>query len=406
MRDGKRRVLYVQKPSGGGSMTGLLDTVRALDADRFEPVVLFYRDNRYRDAFRELGAEVRVLNGRTSARPLPGSVKGAAAGLKKARVLRDLNSLLRREWPQARRIADLIRSAGIDLVHHNQNPRGNRASVVAARLARVPQVCHVRTLTPYSWPLDRWLATWIDRFIYMSTAIETQCRAELKVPEEKGQVIYDPFHFDPFDKAAERAGAVRTELGIGRDEIVVSNVGRLVEWKGQDVFLQAMAPVVRSYPEVRVLLVGGPASNDASQAFHTRLKRLVAELGLSGRTIFTGFRRDVADLMAASDIIVHSSTTPEPFGRVVVEAMAVGRPIVATAAGGPLDIIRDGETGLLVPLRDPVAMADAIRALVTDPERARRIGERARADVRERFGLDRFTASIRRVYERTLNGAR
>ena len=399
------RILYVQRPNGGGSATGLYDMVRVLDRERFEPVVLFYQQNDFCEAFRELGAHVMVLSGRTGARPLPALVSGAVGGLRdSSNAVRQVNRLIRSDWPLARRIARLIKREHIDLVHNNDNPRGDRASMIAARLAGVPQVSHVRFLPDYFRPIDRRLATFVDFFIYVSTAVEQQYRTEIGVPAWKGKVIYDPFDFASFGNGGRSAAQVRTELGLGDHHQVVSNVGRIVPWKGQDVFLRAMAQVVRSHPNAVALIVGSAAAKPAAQEYYCQLERLVQELRLSDNVIFTGFRRDIPEIMAASDVVVHSASRPEPFGRVVVEAMAANRPLVATAAGGVLEIIDDQETGLLVPLEDSARMAQAIETLLEDAALAERMGQRARREAEARYEPQRFADAIRRIYEGTLAG--
>lgn len=369
-------VLYVQRPGGGGSATGLYELVRALDRRRLVPHVLFHEPNRYVEEFRRLGVTVHVLN-----------------------------PPAHRLWPVAFRIARLIRDEGIALVHHNNNPGANRPSILAASLAGVSQVAHVRFLRSYG-RMDRWLARRIDRFVYMSRAIEERTRAELHVAADRGVVLYDPFDLNRFANAnGSRRAAVRAELGLAEGDQVVVNVGRLVPWKGQDVFLRAAAEVLRTRPRARALIVGGPGDEVESREFARRLRQDAAALGLEGRVVFTGFRADVPELLAASDLVVHSATRPEPFGRVVVEAMAAGRPVIATSAGGVLEILEDGRTGRLVPPGDAAALAAALAALLDAPERATEMGRQARQDAEVRFGAERFARSLERIYDRAMGAA-
>lgn len=384
----RHRVLYVQKAPGGGSVVSLHELVRGLDRSRFEPVVLFHRPSDYVPAFRALGARVLVLD-------------EWLAGERACRTGRvgPRNDLIV-AWLLARR----IRAEGIDLVHHNNNLRANRVSVLAAWLAGVPQVCHVRMLRPYSRWTDRLLAGCVRRFIYISTAVERQCRRSIGIPEHKGEVILDPVDVTAFANAGCAARRIRAEFSLGERDPLIANVGRLVAWKGQDYFLRAMAEVARSHPTAKALIVGAPNESAESQAFFHNLQRLAERLGLVDRVIFTGFRSDVPELMAAADIIVHSSSEPEPLGRVVMEGMAAGRPVVATAAGGVLETVIHGETGILVPLKDPGAMARAILRLLANRGEAERMGRRAREHVAERFSLPRYMEAIHRGYAAILEG--
>lgn len=174
-------------------------------------------------------------------------------------------------------------------------------------------------------------------------------------------------------------------------------------WKGQDYFLHALADIVRSFPDTKALIVGAPESGPGSQKYFKELQQLVAELKLSEHVVFTGFRSDVAHIMAASDVIVHSSSEPEPFGRVIVEAMAVGKPIIATAAGGALEIFDDQVTGLLVPPKDVVHMAKALQQLLIDPTQAQLMGQRAQQYVQTRFTVEQHVRAVQQIYERVLN---
>jgi len=405
----RHRILYIEAPAAvGGSVIGLYELVRGLDTSRYQPVVLFHRPNPYCEQFRVLDVPVIVLDERPPASPVAGSRRDIAASLsrygnwlaKSYRAAKQAYLIARRDWPLARRVAHIIENEAIALVHHNNSLSGNRATVMAARLAGVPQICHVRMLRPFS-PFERYLARSVDAFIYMSKAIE-QLYRELGIPAHKGQVIYDPFDIRVFERVNQVA-ELRTELGLADQDRLISNVGRLDWWKGQDYFVQAMAQVVQSHPNAKALIVGAPDPTLSSQTHYQRVQQLVTDLGLSDAVIFAGFRADIPRILAASDIVVHSSSEPEPFGRVIVEAMAAGRPTIATSAGGVLDIIEDQVTGLLVPPKDATALAQAIQKLLGNEEHARIIGQRARQRARERFSVEQHVTAVQRIYQQILS---
>lgn len=408
MNSKRRRILYVEKPSlVGGSVTGLYELVRGLDTSRYEPVVLFYGPNPYRERFQALDVPVFVLSERPPAPPSAGSQRDIAASLSRYgtwlaasyRTAKEVYVATRRDWPLARRVARLIKDEAIDLVHHNNSLVGNRPAVMAARWAGVPQVCHVRMLQTFSH-FTRYLARYVDAFIYMSKAVE-QSYCDLGIPASKGYVIYDPFDLEVLEQV-NYTDELRTEFGLADQDRLISNVGRLDWWKGHEYFLQAMAEVVQSQPNTKALIVGEPDSSHRSQAYYQRLQQLATDLQLSNHVIFTGFRTDVPRIMAASDIVVHSASEPEPFGRVIVEAMAAGRPVIATAAGGPLDIIEDQVTGLLVPPKNAALMAKAIQQLLQNREQARMIGQRAQQDATKRFSAKQHVAAVQRIYQKIL----
>lgn len=409
MSDSKRRrILYIEKPPFvGGSVIGLYETVRGLDKDFYEPVVLFHGPNPYREKFQALGVRVIVLNEQLPAPGAAVSGRDIAATLSRYgrwlgdayRTAKEAYLLARKDRPLARQVAQLIRAEKIDLVHHNNSLPGNRASIMAAKMAGVPQVCHVRMLHAFGF-WERLLARSVKAFIYMSSAIERHY-VKLGIPKSQGRVIYDPFDWRVY-AGANHAEELRAEFSLTDEDWLISNVGRLDWWKGHDYFVEALGMVIGSYPHVKALIVGEPDATPLSQAYDAKLRRRVAELNLSDKVIFTGFRADIPAIMAASEIVIHSSSEPEPFGRVIVEAMAAGRPVIATAAGGVLDIVRDQETGLLVPPKDVTAMAEAMRQLLQDRDGAQRMGQRARAEVAQRFTIEQHIAAVQQVYEEML----
>ncbi|MEE2710535.1 MAG: glycosyltransferase, partial [Gemmatimonadota bacterium] len=181
---------------------------------------------------------------------------------------------------------------------------------------------------------------------------------------------------------------------------VVSIFSRLDRWKGHTYFLQAAACVASEFPDARFLVVGALTFDDPEYA--DDLHALTRELDLEDRVTYLGFRQDIADLMAASDIIVHASILPEPLGLTPMEAQAAGKPVVAVGAGGVLETVADGETGLLVPARDAGAMADALLDLLRRPDRRRRMGEAGRARAETLFDLNVNAQRVQDVYKSLL----
>jgi glycosyltransferase involved in cell wall biosynthesis len=189
------------------------------------------------------------------------------------------------------------------------------------------------------------------------------------------------------------ARAARRELGVGEDDVLIGVFGRLQRWKGQDVFVEAAAKVAAAHPGTRFAVVGG-AVFGLEPGFLEGLKSRAEALGIADRIVFTGFRSDVPRLMAACDVVCHTSRVPEPFGLVIVEAMALGRPVIATGGGGPSEIIASEAHGLLVPPEDPAALASAIIGLAQDREGRQRLGARARERVRETFSIDVMASTL------------
>jgi glycosyltransferase involved in cell wall biosynthesis len=162
--------------------------------------------------------------------------------------------------------------------------------------------------------------------------------------------------------------------------------GRITPWKGQHVFLKAIAEL----PEVRGLIVGEALFTDEDRCYSQELRKLAIELKIADRVRFTGFCSEILPLLLSVDVVVHCSVAPEPFGRVIVEAMLAGRPVIAARAGGATEIVTENKTGLLVEPGDSHALAIAIQRLLSNRPFAAVMARAAKRDAELRFGMDRI----------------
>jgi glycosyltransferase involved in cell wall biosynthesis len=201
------------------------------------------------------------------------------------------------------------------------------------------------------------------------------------------KVVYDGFDAAPFSDTSVDLGALRAELGSNGLPIV-GVFGRITQWKGQDVVLRALVDV----PSVVAVFVG--EEEDASSA--DKLRLLARELGIADRVRFLGFRKDVPQLMRAVDCIVHVPIDPEPFGRVIVEAMLAQRPVIAAHAGGIPEIIENGVSGILITPGDPDELAEALRRIFSDPVAAAEMAANAQQRARSHFSDKRMLSEIER----------
>jgi glycosyltransferase involved in cell wall biosynthesis len=177
---------------------------------------------------------------------------------------------------------------------------------------------------------------------------------------------------------------------------VIVLVGRISPWKGQDIFIRAAAMVLKQFPACRFQIVGSALFGE--DALESQLKQLAASLGVGDRVEFLGFRKDVPEIIANSTLLVHASTVPEPFGQVIVQAMAEGKPVVATRGGGVLEIVDDGKTGLLVPMKDVEAMAEAICKILSNSEQAAEMGRAGQKKFLEKFTIETTVEKVQEVY--------
>lgn len=284
------------------------------------------------------------------------------------------------------RLRRLIREEGYHIVLTN-SAKGDIYGTLAARLAGVPvawRLHDVVTTEAFSrlnvLLLKGTAGLLAHRVLAVSGAVKEAFVGGL-VREEKVKVVYNGVAAGG-ERRRSRA-EVREEWGIPADVPLAGMVGRLVDWKGPDYFLRAAALVAEDLEEARFMLVGDALFGE--RAYVEELKALVRELGIEERVVFTGFREDVEDVMGCLDLVVHASVLPDPLPTVLIEALGMGLPVVATEGGGVREIVENGECGLVVPPRDARAMAEAMKTLLRDGELAARMGEEGRRKVQATF---------------------
>ena len=382
----RRRILYIQKPSGGGSTISLYDLVKGLDRAQYEPIILFLTNNKYRQDFNHLGIKVLAMDF---------SKQLESKRHRKNFFIANIYHSWRADLPLALSVVRIIKKEKIDLVH--QNLGFERAVMIATLLTRTPQICHFRHFI-HKIPLTiKALLSSVNAALYTTKAIASQYRS-LGLSVAKSSVVYEPIDIKKFSEAHNTA-LIRQQFAIGDNESIVSNIGRITSWKGQHYFLEAMADIIAQYPNTKVLIVGEPGQSSKDKKYFDELQELAQKTPLFGQVIFTGNRNDVAEIMAASDIVVHSASKPEPFGLVIAEAMAAGVPVIATRGGGTTEIIEDNVTGLLVPMESASGIKEAIEKLFASRELREAISAKAHSEVTRRFSAEQHVAKVQKMYQ-------
>jgi len=235
------------------------------------------------------------------------------------------------------------------------------------------------------------------RVIAVSQAVGRSLAAQKIVPARKITVIPNGIDFQCFDASLQGFDreAFRRRMKIPRGSLLVGTVGELKRQKGHEDFLRAAAIIAREKSNVHFVIAGGDSTRTGEHRAH--LEGLIAELNLTSRVHLTGWLDDVAPLLSALDVYVSASHT-ESFGLAIVEAMAAGLAVVATATEGAREIIDDEETGIIVAIGDHQAMAATVLHLLEDENSRRRIGKLAQRQARERFSLDKMVDATEQVY--------
>lgn len=365
----------------GGAEWQILELLRRLDRRRFRPVLASVEFNAYDElvigegdrAIRERYAELDVPHYRITGHGRYG--------------LGNLRELER-----------IIRAEAIDVVHANLFA-GETWGRVAALLTRTPIVTHKRGIPFKSRKPQNVLVDWLlnlasDRIIVVNPSIQRHLRRLQPLPASKFSVILpgvDPALWGP--ASSGQVARLRRELGLENGR-VVTTVGRIRPLKGQRYLLEAIPTVLASRPHTTFLFVGHGAQE-------AELRSRAKELGVERRALFLGGRSDVRELLGLSDVFVLPSLS-EASPIALMEAAFVGVPIVATRVGGVPDIVRDAETGLLVPPRDPAALAHAIVRLLGDPQERQTMAAEAQARAREAFDVERTVRRIEAEYQRAV----
>jgi glycosyltransferase involved in cell wall biosynthesis len=285
-----------------------------------------------------------------------------------------------------------------------------RAGIVLglARAPRAATIVHVRDCLPPG-PLTsatlRLIAATATTVVANSAYTARWLRAT--APRARVEVVHNAVDLTRFDPARiDRAGARARLQGIGERSVLLGVVAQLSPWKGQDTAIEALRLLVAQGVDAHLLLIGSAkfvaaATRFDNEAYVARLRALVGEAGLDGRVSWLGEREDVPELMRALDVLLMPSWE-EPFGRSLIEAMALGVPVAATNIGGPPEIIEDGREGYLLAPRDPAAWARAIARIAESPALASEMGNAGRLRVEQSFTVEGHVAAMLGVYERAL----
>ncbi len=375
-------ILYISHTSQlGGAEYSLLLLLERLDRGRFRPTVVVPGPGPLISQLGDMGIACRT------------------AAMQRLKRTRNPAVLLRYFLMWRRMISEITRiidELDIHLVHSNSTTAHLFASPAAKRTG-VPCIWHVRDVSSPGGRLDAMMARNATAIVAISEAV----KESMHHPDLAGlkmRVIYngvDTVKFTPGDGAELRA-----ELGLSGSNPVAGIVGQVVPWKGHQRFLDVAAKVATRMPEARFLVVGDNRFGDFPGILD-RLKERAGELGIEEKIIFLGWRQDVVSVINVLDVLVVASDR-EPFGRVVIEAMACGKPVVSFRCGGPAEIIQHGKTGLLVRPYDLAEMADGLVRLLSRPAESARMGGLGREVARRRFSAEAYAAGVQDTYGQLL----
>ncbi len=373
----KKVLMIDHAPIFGGAEAFLLDLVSAIDRHQFSPIIVTAPETAVLNRFLATGLPVMTT-------PFPRLNRSPllfwhllSSGLKLAR---------------------LAQTAQADVMH-TFTARTHLVGAIASKISGIPLLWRIGddTLPPWLMYLFGRLPRRIVGVSHWITTCYPKLRFDGLVPDGTRP---------PSSISRDEA---RAEFGFTPDDLVVAHVGRLVRWKGQMPLIKALAEVKPIIPKVKGLIIGEWNADDTGsgllsggESYYNELQAKVKELGLTDEVIFAGFVRDPWLGYAAADVFTHTSILPEPFGRVVIEAMISGCPVIAAKAGAQPEIIIDGQTGLLTSPNDHVALAQALISLLSSHEKRTTIALAGQKRAESEYTLAIMTRRMEETYLATL----
>lgn len=329
-------------------------------------------------------------------------------------------SLKLHPWRTPRAMLDIVRAgmvarrlaaaAGADLIHAN-SIRAGLSAAVARRLGGPPAIVYLHDALPpgaSSRLISR--AVGAGAAALVANSRYTADRFEAVAGSSSVRVNHCPTDLNRFDPAKIDRAAARAGLGLAEATTVLALVAQITPWKGQAEAIRMVGELKRAHPDIRLLIVGKPVFVSRSTRYDNLsylrdLEALTRELDLIEEVTFLGQRRDIPEILRAADVALVPSWE-EPFGRAVTEAMAMAIPVVATAVGGPSEIIRDGVDGFLLPPDHPSRWIARLDELISRSERRTQIGASGRRRVAELFTLEAHVEAMLSAYADVLGSGR
>jgi glycosyltransferase involved in cell wall biosynthesis len=371
-----RNILFLQSSSEGyGSAKIMLQVLALYQQQGFSPYVVLTNSGPIEDALRDLQIPYSIQN----------------LGILRRKYLSPFGLLNRlfKSWSAYTFLSRLHETHQFELVYSN-----TLAVVVGAVWAMqkgLPHSWHVHEIVKGPTPLVRGLASLLDRStpfpIAVSQAVASHWQPLLK--KAKVQVIHNGLPYAEFELANP---TLKKELGLSESNLLVGMVGRINPGKGQFFFLELAEKLASQYPKVHFVLAGDPFSG--YEGLLADLKQAIVQKGLSNRVHYLGFREDIPELMASLDLFVLPSNLPDSFPTVILEAMAAGKPVVATNSGGSSEMIAEGMTGFVIPIGDIAAGVDALGKLLSSPSIRQEMGRAGQVRVQEVFSLAAFQQKL------------
>lgn len=385
----------------GGAIVTLAQLVRNVDTNVYHPyVILSCRNSRSIDLGKFTDVAIIKFNSISNSSAI-GIIITRIFGWMNMKIdsaLITLIDFIFYTLPYTFRLYLYAKRRNIDLIHLNNGVLSNRGGILLAKLLNRPCVCHQRG---FEWksPVTKWYSKLIDLNIADSEAVK-QNLIESGAISSRIRVIYDAIDLESYFSKLDCEG-IKKKYNLNPNESIIGIAARLVKGKGHGDFITAATTIVQSFPKSQFLVIGSNNSTEGT-VFIKNLKNQVEALGLNKSVIFTGWVDNIFEITSILDVAVQASHLPEGLGTAIIEAMAMGKPVVATAVGGVVELVEDGITGFLVPPGNSPALSGAILKLLNNEERAKFMGRLGRERAEEKFNIKKHILLIEKIYTNLL----
>jgi glycosyltransferase involved in cell wall biosynthesis len=376
------RVAYIDHTAKWSGGEVALFNILTHIGEQIDPLVILAEDGALAERLRERGMDVRII-------PLDESIRSRGRNAVNLGAPAAAFKLL----AYGRKLAPLLKAEKVDCVHTN-SLKSALYGAIAAKIAGVPLIWHIRDHigAPYLKPIVAKGIRLLSRLLPNGVIANSHSTLNaLELPRSKKTLVV----YSAFAKAIGN--------GIGKrdqKDFNVLLVGRLAHWKGQHIVLEA-AKSFKNEPRVKFWLAGDALFGE--EAYKQELLQKIKNDELTNVSML-GHVDDIQGLMNTADLLIHTSVTPEPFGQVIVEGMAAGLPVIASNEGGPVEIVVQGETGLLIEPGDAAILAHSIKWMLDHPEERRRMADNGMKRVKEHFVIENTVKDIVDYYKGLLAG--
>ncbi len=383
----------------GGSFFSLLYLVSGIDKDKYNPIVVFHNEHELLDQYSEAGIKTLVIP-----RPVPVNFKLSTNGI--LALFNPVLKLLQKSinfikfFPLTGiQYARLMKKHNIKLLHLNNSIIRNNDWMLGAQIAGIKCITHERGINKFYSRMARYYARKLCAIICISDAVSQNLR-DYNIDNGNLITIYNGIDPD-IVKVSQTEQEIRKIHSIGSEFTLIGVIGNIKEWKGQETAIRAMAKVIINFPDTICLLVGDTSQGD--QYYNDRLTQLIEKLGIENNIIFTGYTKNVANYINIFNVVLHTSILPEPFGRVLIEAMSMKKPVIGARAGAVPEIIDERVTGFTFMPGDDVALAESINLLLENPATASTMGENGYKRLMDNFHISVNINKTQELYETILS---